>query len=162
MATNTKVSHWCFCEHVTMTIYPRLLHQIKSQLWGGCPLPTFCILPNYLWTNLVVNWWSGFWEASQYKGKHAVNDPYSRCSESSDPRACADCGCDNCETASHNQTFNSTLTVAVKGNPTIDCISEQKYHQHDYSIIRRTFNIHMTSEFVCCCFMKLKFNDVAF
>lgn len=26
--------------HVTMTIYPRLLHQVKSRLRGGCSLPT--------------------------------------------------------------------------------------------------------------------------
>ena len=86
--------------------------------------------------------------ASNYKGKYFVTDINSICSESQDPINCPHCGCDNCDSANLSQTSNSTLTVVVNSSLIIDCISEQKYHNRDYSILRKTFNITMISELI--------------
>lgn len=86
---------------------------------------------------------------SSYKGKYTIIGIYSVCSGSQDPKYCPTCGCDNCDSASLTQRFNSTLSLVANSSLIIDCVSEQKYSHHDYSILRKTFNI-ITSESACC------------
>ena len=82
---------------------------------------------------------------SLFDGHYRINQVSARCSESSSPKYCPHCGCNNCNKVTWPtvQTYTSTLSLTANKSLIVDCVSEQHYPHRQFSILRKRFNINV-------------------